>query len=126
MLHDMPEIITRYLRIASAADAADADRIVACFTGDAEVLDEDATHHGHDAIRRWWEGPATAFDYTVELRGSRDLDDGRHVVFSRLRGTFLGGVADLANRFSLRDGLITRLEIVPVPPAESVDGSDAI
>jgi hypothetical protein len=41
------------------------------------------------------------------------------VVFTKLTGDFPGGTADLANRFTLRDNLVARLEIAPpdAPPA---------
>ena len=35
----VPDIIAKYLQIASAADGADADRIAACFTEDGQVTD---------------------------------------------------------------------------------------
>ena len=49
----------------------------------------------------------------VQIRGSRALGDDRYVVFTRLTGNFPGGTADLADRFTVRDGLIARLEIAP-------------
>src|SRR2546430_2651676 len=65
----LPDIITTTLRLAGSA-VREADGIVACFTEDAEVIDEDESRRGRAAIRQWWEGPATAYDDTVELRGS--------------------------------------------------------
>ena len=38
--------------------------------------DEDETRRGHAATRQWWEGPANAFEYTVEVQGSQAEDDG--------------------------------------------------
>jgi hypothetical protein len=47
---------------------------------------------------------------TVEVTGTRrDGDD--WIVAIRLEGDFPGGVADLEQRFTLRDGEITRLVI---------------
>jgi len=65
----LPDIITATLRLAGSA-VREADGIVACFTEDAEVIDEDESRRGRAAIRQWWEGPATAYDCTVGLRGS--------------------------------------------------------
>jgi ketosteroid isomerase-like protein len=90
----------------------DAEAIAACFTEDAEVKDEGETRRGRDAIRRWWEGPANAFQYTVEVM-SAQANEGTYTVFTRLTGNFPGGTADLANRFTLRDDLIASLEIAP-------------
>jgi len=107
-------IISEYL---SAADRGDVDAMVACFIEDAVVVDEDEEHRGHAAIRRWRETVATAYEYTVEVRGSdaRDAVDGleRYDVFTHLEGNFPGGAVDLTHRFGLRDGRIARMEIVP-------------
>ncbi len=66
---------------------------------------------------------ATAFEYTVEVRGASALGpiDGveRHDVHMHVEGNFPGGTVDLTNRFGLRDGRIASLQIVPFEPAES-------
>jgi alkylated DNA nucleotide flippase Atl1 len=54
------------------------------------------------------------------VRRSRALGDDRYVVFTRLAGNFPGGTADLANRFTLRDGLIAKLKILPWRPEKSL------
>jgi ketosteroid isomerase-like protein len=109
----MPAVIRSYLRAAERADAADADEIVACFAEDGEVTDEGETRRGHDAIRQWWQGPATVFAYTVDVLGTRALGDDRYSVATRLNGNFPGGIADLDYRFTLRGDLIAKLEIAP-------------
>ena len=97
------------MALATAPSAGDADAIAACFTEDGEVKDEGETRRGHAAISRFWEGPATAFQYTVEVLGTQAQGDDRYIVFTRLTGD----TADLANRFSVRDDLIATLEIAP-------------
>jgi hypothetical protein len=81
------------------------------------MFDEDQEWHGHPGIRQWRTKVATAYEYTVEVRGVLDLGlaDGveRHDVSTHLEGNFPGGTVDLTNQFGLRDGLITLLEIVP-------------
>ena len=57
------------------------------------------------------------------MRGSHALGDDRPVVFTRLGGNVPSGTADLANRFTLRDGRIARLEIAPPGPGEEPAGS---
>jgi hypothetical protein len=73
--------------------------------------------HGHAEIREWRARVATAFEYTVEVLRVVGLGetDGveRHDVYTHLEGNFPGGTVDLTNRFGLRDGRITLLEIVP-------------
>jgi ketosteroid isomerase-like protein len=125
MVSEIPGIVSTYLQIAGSVDRADADRIAACFTDDAELTDEGQTRRGRVAIREWWQGPATTYDYTVQVRGGRAVDSDRYVVFTRLTGNFPGGTADLADRFTLRDGRIAQLDIAPPLPGEGPDDSAA-
>ena len=100
------------MKLASVPRASDAEAIAACFAEDGEVKDEGQTRQGRAAIKEWWEGPANAFEYTVEVQSTQAEEDG-YTVFTRLTGNFPGGTADLANRFTLRDDLIASLEIAP-------------
>src|SRR6185436_13687084 len=101
----LPPVVSNYL---AASDRDDIDAIVACFTEDAVVLDEN---------RHWRENVATAYEYTVAIIGSQalgELDGGqRREVYTHLEGNFPGGQVDLTNRFTLRGDLIGGLEIVP-------------
>jgi hypothetical protein len=119
MTSPLPTIISSYM---AASDARDVDAIVVCFTDDALVLDEDQEWRGRARIRDWRERIATAYEYTVEIRGTVDrgqLDNlERHDVSTRLEGNFPGGTVDLINRFELRGGLIARLEIAPSEATE--------
>jgi ketosteroid isomerase-like protein len=116
----LPAVISEYL---AASDRQDLDAVVACFTEDAVVLDEDREWRGHAGIRQWRETVATAFEYTVEVRGAtarEPVDDlERHDVRIYLEGNFPGGTVDLTQRFGLRDGRIASLQIVPLDPSES-------
>jgi ketosteroid isomerase-like protein len=110
----LPPVVSNYL---AASDRDDIDAIVACFTEDAVVLDENRHWRGADAIRQWRENVATAYEYTVAIIGSQalgELDGGqRHAVYTHLEGNFPGGQVDLTNRFTLRGELIVGLQIVP-------------
>jgi SnoaL-like domain len=110
----LPPVVSNYL---AASDRDDGDAIVACFTEDAVVLDEDRHWRGAQAIRQWRENVATAYEYTVAIVGSQPLgevDGGqRHEVYTHLEGNFPGGQVDLTNRFTLRGDLIVGLQIVP-------------
>ena len=114
----LPRIISDYM---AASDSGNVDAIVMCFTDDAVVFDEDQEWRGRAGIREWRERVATAYEYTVEVRGSASPGrvDGleRHDVYTHLEGNFPGGTVDLTNRFGLRDGFIARLEIVPTEAA---------
>lgn len=112
----LPAAVTEYLRLAASATTADADAVLACFTDDAEVDDFEDIRLGAEAIRRWWQGPATAYEYTLEVLGGHALGADRFVAFTRLVGDFPGGTVELADRFTLRDGLIAKLEIAATDP----------
>jgi len=114
MTVSLPSIISEYM---TAADGGAVGAIVACFTEDGVVRDEDQEWRGRAAIRQWRESVATAYQYTVEVRGAAPIleVDGEqgHEVNVRLEGNFPGGIVDLVYRFGLRDGRIARLEIHP-------------
>jgi ketosteroid isomerase-like protein len=116
----LPTVISDYL---AASDRADLDALVACFTDDAVVLDEDQEWRGPAGIRQWREKAANAYEYTVEVRGAAKLgsvdDVQRHDVHTHLEGNFPGGSVDLTFRFGLRDDRIATLQIVPTETAES-------
>ena len=120
MTNSLPTIISDYM---AASDSRNVDAIIACFTDDAVVVDEAQEWRGRPSIREWRERVATAYEYTVEVRGvvPRGQVDGleRHDVHTHLEGNFPGGTVDLTNRFDLRDGLIARLEIMPTESSQS-------
>jgi hypothetical protein len=116
----LPAIISEYF---AASDRGDVGAVVACFTDDAVVVDEDEERRGHAGVRQWRETVATAYEYTVEVRGAAALGEveglERHDVYTHLEGNFPGGTVDLTNRFGLRNGRIASLHIVPTETAES-------
>jgi ketosteroid isomerase-like protein len=69
MTTSLPTVISDYL---AAADRGDLDALVACFTDDAVVLDEDQEWRGQAGLRQWRETVANAYDYTVEVRGAAE------------------------------------------------------
>ena len=112
MTMSLPTVISDYL---AAAERGDLDALVACFTDDAIVLDEDQEWRGRAGIRQWREKVANAYQYTVEVRGAANQGsvDGvqRHDVHTHLEGNFPGGRVDLHFRFTLDHGAIARLVI---------------
>jgi ketosteroid isomerase-like protein len=120
MTMSLPIVISDYLE---ASDRGDLDALVACFTDDAVVLDEDQEWRGQAGIRQWRQKVANAYEYTVEVRGAAEQGsvDGvqRHDVHAHLEGNFPGGTVDLTFRFGLRDDRIATLQIVPAETAES-------
>ena len=107
---ELPDPITDYL---VAPRARDGDAAMRHYTADAEVTDEGHTYVGHEAIAAWLGTAASEFTYTVELTAAARLAADRYDAVHHLEGNFPGGVADLHFRFTLRDGLISRLVIEP-------------
>jgi alkylated DNA nucleotide flippase Atl1/ketosteroid isomerase-like protein len=107
---NLPAEVAAYLR---ATDGRDSDAVVACFARDAQVADEGRTWRGRSEIRRWWEGPASKYRYTVKLRGGQRVAKDGYVARVRLTGNVPGRTADLRYRFTLRHGLISVLTIAP-------------
>lgn len=93
-----------------AADQNGADATARCFTPHAVVTDEGRTHTGLAAIKAWKAAASAAYVYTSEPFAVA-LQDGLHVVTSRVSGNFPGSPVDLRYHFRLERGLIASLEI---------------
>jgi ketosteroid isomerase-like protein len=106
----LPDVISRYVQSAAQADF---DTLVACFTEDAAVTDEDVTHRGRAAIRQWREALASAFEYTVEVLGSEAVGEHGYLVTTHVVGNFPGSPVQLRYEFVLRGDLISELAIAP-------------
>jgi hypothetical protein len=83
------------------------------FAPEAHVLDDGHDYWGRDAIRDWLARASTQFTYTCTFLDARAQAPNLWVVRNRLEGNFPGGVGDLRYRFTLIDGLIGDLAIVP-------------
>lgn len=95
----------------AAQNAHDIDAIVACFTPDARVHDENEDIVGTAAIRAWKVETGTKYKVSVEPLECRTEDD-LSVVVARVSGNFPGSPAELTYRFGLADdGRIAALEI---------------
>lgn len=104
----LPKPIAAYFTGEAGHDSAVAD----CFTRDAVVIDEKKTYEGRAAIAGWRSEAAAKYKYTSEPIAVEDEAD-RKIVTARLVGNFPGSPIDLRYGFTLRDGAIARLEIVP-------------
>jgi hypothetical protein len=112
---ELPAVISEYFR---ADDVSDVDPVLACFTTEAEVVDDAARRRGHAEIREWRESLIVAFEYQVEVRSAREVGDGQYRLDTTTTGTFPGGTVDLVYDVTLRDGLIDRLVIAPAESPE--------
>jgi ketosteroid isomerase-like protein len=104
----VPEPIRAYL---TAHENRDDDAAVRVFAPDATVTDEGQTHTGAQNIRAWRRRASTEYTYTTTVTGVRRDGDHVWVVAVRLEGNFPGNVADLEQRFTVRDGAIVDLAI---------------
>jgi hypothetical protein len=90
----------------------DNDALIACFTDDAEVSDEGSVCRGPEEVRAWCERTRSAYRYTADvLRAERDGD--RYVITTLLSGDFPGSPVELPYHFTLREELISKLDIDP-------------
>jgi ketosteroid isomerase-like protein len=108
--HAMPDVIRRYLE---AQDRGDTAASLATFAPDAHVLDDGQDYRGLDAIRDWLTKASTQFSYTRTFLDAESERPSLWLVSNRLEGNFPGGVVDLRYVFTLVDGLIADLAIVP-------------
>jgi hypothetical protein len=107
---DLPDVIRTYL-VAQGDD--DVTTALTTFTGDAEVTDEGRTYRGRDEIAGWLGSAASEYTFTTEFTSAALIGAARAEVVQHLEGDFPGGVADLHFRFTLDNGLISRLIIEP-------------
>ena len=107
---ELPEPIRAYLDGSNAHDAA---ACVACFAPDAVVMDEGRERRGAADIRAWKEEVIEKYHALVEVVGVAGDKAGRLIVTGRVSGNFPGSPVDLRYGFTLADGKIARLEIVP-------------
>ncbi len=104
----VPAPIRAYL---TAHQSRDNEAAVQAFAPDATVTDEGKTHTGTQAIRAWRRRASTEYTYTTEVTDIRQDTDEIWVVAVRLEGNFPGRIADLQQRFTVRDGTIADLTI---------------
>jgi ketosteroid isomerase-like protein len=104
---------TTIARFMDAAARRDYDALAACFAEDATVFDEERTHRGRKEIRQWQEYTRARWAYTVTIIGGEPAGENEYLLAVRLQGNFPGGEADLNYRFTMRDSLISGLEVEP-------------
>lgn len=111
-MQPMTELPTAIEGYFAAEHAGDREALIATFAAGGTIADEGATYVGRDEIRRWREGVAAKYTYTITVTGSEELGGGRFRVGAHIAGDFPGGEADVDFEFELAaDGLIDRLAI---------------
>lgn len=107
MTLDLPKPIAAYFE---ADRSRDAEAVALCFAENAVVRDENRSHEGREAIRRWKADASTQFSYTVDpFRVATEGD--RIVVAGHVAGNFPGSPVDLRYAFLLSGDEIAALEI---------------
>ncbi|WP_338667677.1 nuclear transport factor 2 family protein [Pseudodesulfovibrio methanolicus] len=93
-----------------AANRQDADALLACFTPDAVVEDENNRYAGHAAIRAWKEESFAKYRPVQEPRSA--TENGAVVsVVTTVSGDFPGSPVDLLHEFTLAGDAVARLKI---------------
>ena len=104
---DLPPIVQSYI---DASNAHDVKSIVFCFSTDAVVRDENATHRGKIDIERWITTTIDKYKFQFKPLSSQERDN-ENVVSVEVSGTFPGSPITLDYQFVINGGKISSLTI---------------
>jgi hypothetical protein len=107
MKTEIPTIIESYFR---ASNTNDIEALVACFSPEATVIDENQTHRGTRQIKDWSVNVRKKFQFQTEILRAAKNPDGTTVT-AKVSGSFPGSPVDLDFRFALQGNKITGLQI---------------
>src|SRR5437763_8677895 len=103
----LPSKIQNYI---DASNAHDVPSILACFTDDETVRDENTTHHGKIDIERW--ATETIEKYKFQFKPlSAEQRDNETLVAVQISGTFPGSPVTVGYHFGMADEKIASLII---------------
>ncbi|MEI9899831.1 MAG: nuclear transport factor 2 family protein [Hyphomicrobium sp.] len=94
----------------ASENAHDVAALEECLAADAVVVDEHKTIRGLAAIKAWRTETGEKYAHSIEPIAVSE-DAGKVAVRCRVTGNFPGSPIELDHIFSVRDGLITALEI---------------
>jgi hypothetical protein len=98
--------------LVRAMNAHDSDAVVACFTDQAIVCDEDRAHRGSPAIKAWIADAFQRYQFKVEVINANEVKE--EIAFNaRVSGTFEGSPIELLHQLSVEKGKIVSLTISP-------------
>jgi len=104
---NLPPIIKNYI---NASNAHDVKSILACFTDDAVVRDENETHRGKIDIEQWLRTTIEKYKFRFKPLDAEEHD--RDIVVRvEISGTFPGSPISLDYRFALTNDKIASLII---------------
>jgi hypothetical protein len=107
MIENLPKPIALYI---SAENSGDTNLFGQCFAEDAVVRDENETHTGLAAIKKWKAETKEKYQHTIEPLAATQKDD-QIIVTNRLTGNFPGSPIELEFVFTLDHDKIASLEI---------------
>ena len=105
---DLPRPIALYIEAENTGDATLFDE---CFVDNAVVRDENETHRGLTAIKKWKAETKRKYQHTVDPL-SVIQKEGKVIVRNRLAGKFPGSPIELDFAFTLSGNKIVSLEIL--------------
>jgi ketosteroid isomerase-like protein len=100
-------LIQRYV---DASNAHDVKSILGCFTDDAVVCDENATHHGKIDIERWISTTIEKYKFQFKPLSSRERGN-ESIVRVEVSGTFPGSPISLDYHSTIANDKIASLTI---------------
>lgn len=103
----LPRVIDDYVR---ASNAHDVESILACFSDDAAVHDEEQTRRGRNAIREWIMSTIAKYKFQFKPLKAQD-GEGETVVAVEVSGTFPGSPVILDYHFTIEGDKIASLAI---------------
>ncbi len=108
MTIELPPAIAAFFHANNTREFAD---FLSLFTADAHVTDESREHRGA-AIQEWIESATAEAKPVADVTAATQSGD-ETVVTATVSGNFPGSPIPLRYTFTLRDGKIERLSIVP-------------
>jgi ketosteroid isomerase-like protein len=104
-------------QLVQAMNAHNSDGVVACFTDQAIVCDEECDRCGLAAIKAWIEDAFQKYQFKIEV--IEVAGGGDEISFNgRVSGTFDGSPIELLHQITVRHGKIASLVIEPAPVPE--------
>ena len=104
----IPAVIESYFQ---ASNANNIDALVACFSPDATVVDENQTHRGTAEIKAWAVNVRRKYEFKTEILKASETSGGA-IVTAKVSGNFPGSPVDLNFKFALgKNNKITSLVI---------------
>ena len=108
MIENLPKPIALYI---SAENSGDVNLFDQCFADEAIVRDENETHAGSTAIKKWKAETKTKYQHIVDPLRIAERD-GKFIVTNRLTGNFPGSPIELDFVFTIQGAKIISLEIL--------------